>query len=154
MTWAWRTMLDDVNWGKVPIHPPGCSLAIPLAQPSSSKSGGSEQRKLWMSTKHFFPIYSSLACCKILWHGVSGFTSPLTEGVLQIFIALIHTLLRPGLNPRTLGPMASTLTITPPRWLVYKLTCWPSQNQTVVTVIIMCKGQTFHSKFNTFCSGH
>jgi hypothetical protein len=101
--WAWRTMVDDVNWGKVPIHPPGCSPAIPPAQPSSSKSGGSEQRKLWMSTKHFFPICSSLACCKILWHGVSGFTSHLTEGVLQIFIALKTYNVSAGFEPANLG---------------------------------------------------
>jgi hypothetical protein len=30
----------------------------------------------------------SLARCKVLWHGTSGFTSHLKEGVLQIFITL------------------------------------------------------------------
>jgi hypothetical protein len=56
--------------------------------------------------------------CKILLHGASGFTSPPKEGVLQIFIALKSPSPPPGLNPRTLGPMASTLTITPPRRLM------------------------------------
>jgi hypothetical protein len=37
--------------------------------------------------------------------------------VLPIFIALKNPLLRPGLNLRTLGPMASTLTIIPTRRL-------------------------------------
>jgi hypothetical protein len=36
-------------------------------------------------------------------------------GALQIFIALNKLPPRPGLNPRTLDPMACTLTITPPR---------------------------------------
>jgi hypothetical protein len=57
-----------------------------------------------------------LTCLKILWNGADGFTSPPKEGVLRIFIALKNQSPRPGLNPRTLGPVASTLTITPPRW--------------------------------------
>jgi hypothetical protein len=35
--------------------------------------------------------------------------------VLRIFIALKNPSPWPGLNPRTLGPMANTLTITPLR---------------------------------------
>jgi hypothetical protein len=45
-----------------------------------------------------------------LRHGTDGFTSPPKEGVL--FITLKN---RPGSNPRTLGPVASTLTTSPPR---------------------------------------
>jgi hypothetical protein len=52
---------------------------------------------------------------EILRHGVSGFTSPLKEGVLSFFIALKNPTPRPGLNPRTLSPMASILTIAPIR---------------------------------------
>jgi hypothetical protein len=40
---------------------------------------------------------------------------PSMEGMLRIFIALKKPLSRPGLNPRPLGPVASTLTTTPPR---------------------------------------
>jgi hypothetical protein len=39
---------------------------------------------------------------------------PPKEVVLQVFITLNHRP-RPGLNPRTLGPVASTLTTSPPR---------------------------------------
>jgi hypothetical protein len=53
-------------------------------------------------------------CRKSLRYGTSGFTSRPTEGVLPIFIAL--KIRRPSLNPRPLGPVASTLTTTPPRW--------------------------------------
>jgi hypothetical protein len=43
------------------------------------------------------------------------FTSSLKVGVLQIFIALKYALHQPCLKPQTLGPMASTVTITPLR---------------------------------------
>jgi hypothetical protein len=52
-----------------------------------------------------------LTCCKILLHGADGFTSPPKENVLRICV----TLPRPGLNPRTLDPMANTLTARSPR---------------------------------------
>jgi hypothetical protein len=44
-----------------------------------------------------------------LRHGTDGFTSPPKEVVPRIFIP------RSGSNPRTLGPVASTLTSSPPR---------------------------------------
>jgi hypothetical protein len=53
--------------------------------------------------------------CKVLRHGISGFTSHLKEDVLRIFIALKNPSPLLGLNPRPLGPVASTLTTTPPR---------------------------------------
>jgi hypothetical protein len=57
----------------------------------------------------------SLTCHKILQHGPSGFTYHMKEGVLRIFIALKNPSPWPGSNPQPLGPVASTLTITPPR---------------------------------------
>jgi hypothetical protein len=53
--------------------------------------------------------------CKILRYGASSFTSAQKEGVLQVFVTLQSPSPRPDLNPQTLGPMASTLTITEPR---------------------------------------
>jgi len=44
-----------------------------------------------------------------LQHGADGFTSLPKEGVLRIFFALKTRRLRPGLNPRTWVPKASTL---------------------------------------------
>jgi hypothetical protein len=63
----------------------------------------------------------SLTCRKNLRHGASGFTSHPKGGVLRIVIAIKNPSLRPGLNPRLLGPVASTLTITPPRRLSYPI---------------------------------
>jgi hypothetical protein len=54
-------------------------------------------------------------CRKILQHGAFSFTSPPKEGMLQIFIAVKNPSPRLGLNPRTSGPMASMLTISPLR---------------------------------------
>ena len=44
-----------------------------------------------------------------LRHGTDGFPSPPKEGVLRIFSPLKIRRLRPGLNPRTWVPKASTL---------------------------------------------
>jgi hypothetical protein len=44
-----------------------------------------------------------------LRHGTNGFTSPPKEGVLRIFSPLKIRRFRPGLNPRTWVPKASTL---------------------------------------------
>ena len=44
-----------------------------------------------------------------LRHGTDGFTYPSKEGVLRIFSPLKIRRLRPGLNPRTWVPKASTL---------------------------------------------
>jgi len=44
-----------------------------------------------------------------LRHGTDGFASPLKEGVLRIFSPFKTRRLRPGLNPRTWVPKASTL---------------------------------------------
>jgi hypothetical protein len=49
--------------------------------------------------------------------GTSGFISHTKEDVLRICIALKNPSPRSVLNPRPLGPVASTLTTTPPRRL-------------------------------------
>jgi hypothetical protein len=64
----------------------------------------------------------SIHACKVLLHavnlrhGTDGFTSPLKEVVLQIFLSplKIHRP-RSRSNPQTLGPVVSTLTTSPPR---------------------------------------
>jgi hypothetical protein len=51
----------------------------------------------------------SFICRKIL-HRTSGFTSYPKESVLRICIAIKNPTPRPGLNPRPLEPVESTLT--------------------------------------------
>jgi hypothetical protein len=66
---------------------------------------------------------SILNTSRDLKHAVKSYDLRLSshpkEGVLRIFIALKNPWPRPGLDPRLLGPVASTLTTTPPRrvWL-------------------------------------
>jgi hypothetical protein len=59
---------------------------------------------------YLWHVTRSFTCRKILRLETSGCTSYLKEGVLRIFITLKNSLPRLGLNPRPLGPVASTLT--------------------------------------------
>jgi hypothetical protein len=59
----------------------------------------------------------SLTCRKILRYGTSFFISHAKEGVLLICIALKNPSPWQGSNPKPMGPVASTLTTTPPRRL-------------------------------------
>jgi hypothetical protein len=66
-------------------------------------------------SKNFYFQYlkylkGSLTYRKILRHGTSGFISHPKEGMLRNFIALKKkSIASAGLNPRPLGPVASTL---------------------------------------------
>jgi hypothetical protein len=62
-----------------------------------------------------FRLVELLTCLKILRHGVDGFNLRPNQGVLRIFVAVKNQSCLPDMNTRTLGPMTSTLTITPPR---------------------------------------
>jgi hypothetical protein len=81
--------------------------------------GGMDEGMRILHIQYIWYIHRSFTCHKILQHGTSGFTSHLKEGVLRIFITLKNLSLLPGLNPRPLGPVASTLSTTPPRWRSY-----------------------------------
>jgi hypothetical protein len=83
----------------------------------------------------------SLTCRKILRHGTSGFTSQPKEGVLRIFIALKNPSPRPGLNPRPLGPVASTLTTTPSKRLCETRRVLPAENCYCFTAKLIRKCQ-------------
>jgi hypothetical protein len=63
----------------------------------------------------------SLTYRKISRHGSSSFASQPKEGELRTFIALKNPSLWPGSNPQPLGPVASTLSTTPPRRVVEKV---------------------------------
>jgi hypothetical protein len=63
----------------------------------------------------FHDTFRDLLHAANLRHGTHGFTSLPKEGVLRIFLALKIRRLRPGLNPRTWVPEASTLTPRSPK---------------------------------------
>jgi hypothetical protein len=90
------------------------SLAV-LPADISGASRRNVQRSENFAYQYLKYLKGSLKCRKILRHGTSGFTYHLKKGVLRIFIVLKIPSLRPGLNTRPLGPVASTLTTTPPR---------------------------------------
>jgi hypothetical protein len=115
----WPSMMDDVDQGNIPIRPPERSLAV-LPESSSSKQDAWAKEMMASALRSIFVHTSKVifTCRKILRHGASGFTSTPKEGVLRIFIALNYLSPRPGLTPRTLRPVASTLTTRPPRQLI------------------------------------
>jgi hypothetical protein len=112
--WAWRAMAimmsaEDNFWL---VHQ--SSLAVlPADTRGAIRRNGRRSENLpisiWNASRDLFTRY------KILRHGTSGFSSHPKEDVLRIFIALRNPSPRPALNPRTLGPVASTLITTPPR---------------------------------------
>jgi hypothetical protein len=112
--WAWRGMVmmmtmmpaGDNSWL---IHQ--SSLAVVPAEISGA--GRMDKGVRILPILYLRYLKGSLTCRKILRHGTSGFTSHPKEGVLRIFIALKNPSPLPGLNPRPLGPVASTLTTTP-----------------------------------------
>jgi hypothetical protein len=70
---------------------------------------GEKHGRRILLTKHLFHARKVLLHAINLRHGTDGFTSPPKEVVLWIFITLKIHRPRPGLNPQTLGPVASTL---------------------------------------------
>ena len=65
----------------------------------------------WRLPRHFWALLHAVN----LLHGTDGSTSPPKEGALKIFSPEKILRLRPGLNPRTWVPKASTLTSRPPK---------------------------------------
>ena len=63
----------------------------------------------------FHVAFRNLLRAVNLRHGTDGFTSPPKEGVLRIFSPWKIRLLRPGLNPRTLGTKSQHATSRPPK---------------------------------------
>jgi hypothetical protein len=84
------------------------TLANPAAEGGTM---GEKWSRILPKVANSTPLLGSFTCRKAR-HGTDGFTSPPMEGVLRIFFARKIRRLRPGLNPRTWVPKASTLTQT------------------------------------------
>jgi hypothetical protein len=104
----WYTTME--NHGGIMKKIPDSSTRVIWYQ-----AGGLGERTENLSLRSICGLVASevFTCRKILRHGTSGFTSRPKEGVLRICIALKNPSSRPCVNPRTLGPMVSRLTITP-----------------------------------------
>jgi len=88
------------------------------ASPRVSPRESTQRRKVKLWAKNvrefclnadFHVTFRDLLHAVKLRHGTDGFASPPKEGVLRIFFALKMRRLRPGANPRTWVPKASTL---------------------------------------------
>jgi hypothetical protein len=90
------------------------SILMCPPEPSGRQSGDLGEKWRQFGLRNIF-IHDR----KVLLHAVNlrhrtdGFTSPPKEAVLRIFVTFKNP--RSGSNPRTLGPVASTLTTSPPR---------------------------------------
>jgi hypothetical protein len=109
--WAWWW------WCRLGITPDSSTRALwhSYQQRYLGQEGGMDEGVRISRVKYLWYFNGSFACRKILRLGISGFTSHPNEGVLRIFIALKNPSPRPGFNPQPLGPVASTITTTPPR---------------------------------------
>jgi hypothetical protein len=108
--WAWTSHGDDddAGWGNSWLVHQNSLAVIPAERRDGRRSEN-------FAYQYLRCLKGFLTCRKILLHGTSGFTSHPKEGVLRIFIAIKNPSRLPGLNTRPLGPVASTLTTTPPR---------------------------------------
>jgi hypothetical protein len=88
------------------------------ASPRMLPREGTQRRKVELGARNvwkfclnadFHVTFRDLLHFVKLRHGTDGFTSPPKEGVLRIFSPLKFRRLRPGVNPRTWIPKASTL---------------------------------------------
>jgi hypothetical protein len=112
--WWWRCQL-----GTTP-HSSTRALWQSYQQTQLGQVGGMDRVRI-LPIQYLRYLKGSLTCRKILWCGTFGFTYHPKEGVLRIFIALKNPPPWLGLNLRPMGPVASTLTTTPLRWMVQDL---------------------------------
>jgi hypothetical protein len=88
----------------------------------ASKRNGRKEREFRLAKYFYLHLQVIFFTCRQSYDMGPRTSLPLPkEGVPRIFITLKNLSPRPGLKPRALGPMASTLTITPPRWPVLLL---------------------------------
>jgi hypothetical protein len=99
------------------IHPPELSGSNQQRHLERSREKLGEKWPWILPTMYSvsYPAGFFLACHEIFRDEAAGFTCPLKEVALRIFAALKIHRLRPGLNPRTLGLIASMITTRPPR---------------------------------------
>jgi hypothetical protein len=91
----------------------GHLLAKPADTWWQSRLNAGEKRGRWILPTSICLARSVLLHAINLWHGTDGFPSEGRGAADCITLKILRPW--PGLNPRTLGPVASTLTTRPPR---------------------------------------
>jgi hypothetical protein len=120
--WACRTMVDDsASWGKLLTHPPVLS-GNPTTRVIWEQVGEINERSENFTFQAFHSKMQVIFTCrKVLWHGVSGFTSPPKEGLLVPEAARCKTqLLATWLS-------GSRVRITLEAWMSVYMLCCPAR---------------------------
>ena len=114
------------------IPPPG----VITRDPSSERGnylGEKMADEFCLKMPDFHVTFRDILHAVNLRHGTNSFTSFPKEGVLRIFFALKIRRLRPGLNPRTWVPKASTLPLDHRSRLMWYYTCVLSDSKILAT---------------------
>jgi hypothetical protein len=111
--WVWKAMVMMIPAGETLTRPPELS-GNPTSRDIWERVVRNGRRSENFAYQYLRYIKGFLTCCKILWHGFSGFTFHPKEVVLRIFIALKIPSPRPCLNPQHLDAVANKLTTTLP----------------------------------------
>ena len=113
------------SWLDVPTFATNVSTRVTTREHPAAEGGTVGEKCLVILPKCRFTRYiKDLLHAVKLRHGTDGFTSPPKEGVLRIFFALKIRRLRPGVNPRTWVPKASTLPLDHRSRLMWVIRLW------------------------------
>jgi hypothetical protein len=92
--------------------------------------------------RYLFHTAGSLTCHKILQHRTTGFACSWRKSCYGFLSPLKIICPQLGVNPQSLGPMASTITTRPPRWtlksLCFKHMEWMEFIIFIVTTFVTC----------------
>jgi hypothetical protein len=113
--WPWCNDIDRRNFWFVHQN----SIALLPAEPPSSKADGTGEGNEFFLTKSLFHTSKgSLICCKLLRHLADGLLSFRRKTCCGFLLPSKAIALGGITNPRTLGPVASTLTARPSRMTI------------------------------------
>jgi hypothetical protein len=121
-TWAWRTIVD---WCRRRITP---WQSYRRSHQVANRRNGRREWWIWPCEVFLFIFASYFAAKSYVMRPTTLLPPTLKEVVLRTFIAFENPWLRLGLNPRSLGIMASAVTIAPPRRRPRRWNTGPNSN--------------------------
>jgi hypothetical protein len=116
-TWAWRNMVEWQCWqGKTDSSTRALWKSYQQRHLIANRKNG--QKKWEFNLAKYFCSFLQVifTCCKLLWHGASGVTSPPKEGMLKTFFTIKNPSPWLGWNPQPPSSTENILSITPLRW--------------------------------------